>query len=130
MAEGKFATAINCMDGRTQLPVNQWMKDKFGADYIDTITEPGPDKILTLDNSPLIDSIKQRVLISVEKHDSSVIAIVAHDLCAGNPVSKEEHLAHLKQAMDTVKSWNLPVDIYGVWVGSDWKVEEIDSLKR
>ncbi|MFH1699358.1 MAG: carbonic anhydrase [Candidatus Zixiibacteriota bacterium] len=128
MAEGKFATAINCMDGRTQLPVNQWMRDKFGVDYIDTITEPGPDKILTSPFAPLSQSIKQRVLISVEEHKSSVIAIVAHDQCAGNPVSRDEHLKHLKRAMQTVKSWNLPVDIYGVWLGSDWQVEEIDSI--
>jgi hypothetical protein len=130
MADGTFATAINCIDGRTQLPVNQWMKDKFGADYIDTITEPGPDKILTSPFAPLSQSIKQRVLISVEKHNSSVIAIVAHDQCAKNPVSREEHLVHLKQAMQTVKSWKLPVDIYSVWVGSDWQVEEIDSIIR
>ncbi|MEE9443471.1 MAG: carbonic anhydrase [candidate division Zixibacteria bacterium] len=130
MAEGIFATAINCMDGRTQLPVNKWMKDKFRADYIDTITEPGPDKILTSPFSPLSQSIKQRVLISVEKHNSSVIAIVAHDQCAGNPVSRDEHIAQLKKAMETVKSWNLSVDIHGVWIGSNWQVEEIDSIVR
>ncbi len=26
MAHGSFGTAINCMDGRTQLPVNEYLK--------------------------------------------------------------------------------------------------------
>ena len=41
-----FCTAINCMDGRTQLPVIEFLKDKFGVEFVDTITEPGPVRIL------------------------------------------------------------------------------------
>jgi hypothetical protein len=36
----KFATAINCRDGRTQLPVIEWLKKEYGATYVDMITEP------------------------------------------------------------------------------------------
>jgi len=36
-----FCTAINCMDGRTQLPVNEFMRRKLGVAYVDTITEAG-----------------------------------------------------------------------------------------
>jgi hypothetical protein len=35
MAEGKFATAVNCMDGRTQQPVLGWAKEKFQVDYVE-----------------------------------------------------------------------------------------------
>jgi len=42
----KFATAINCMDGRCQLPVIEWMKKRYGVEYVDMITEPGPDGVL------------------------------------------------------------------------------------
>ncbi|KKK49410.1 hypothetical protein LCGC14_3135340, partial [marine sediment metagenome] len=27
MASGKFGTAINCIDGRTQAPVSDWIKE-------------------------------------------------------------------------------------------------------
>jgi hypothetical protein len=43
MSSGRFAAAINCMDGRAQLPVIEWLKRECGVDYVDTITEPGPD---------------------------------------------------------------------------------------
>lgn len=36
----KFATAINCIDGRTQLPVIEWARKKYGVDYVDMITKP------------------------------------------------------------------------------------------
>ena len=46
MTKETFATAINCMDGRTQEPIISWAKKAFEVDYVDAITEPGPDKIL------------------------------------------------------------------------------------
>ena len=77
---GKFATAINCMDGRVQLPVINWLREKLGVDYVDMITEPGPDKILAKGAGAAVDSIKARVLISVNKHGSDTILMVSHDL--------------------------------------------------
>lgn len=35
---GKFATAINCMDGRVQIPVIEYIKSKYEVDYVDMIT--------------------------------------------------------------------------------------------
>ena len=46
----KFATAVNCMEGRTQLPVIAYLKKKFEVDYVDMVTEAGPVKILDLCN--------------------------------------------------------------------------------
>jgi len=46
MSNQKFATAINCMDGRVQTPVIKWLKNEYKVNYIDMITEPGPNKIL------------------------------------------------------------------------------------
>ena len=125
MAEGKFVTAINCMDGRTQRPVSDWMKEKFGADYVDTITEPGADKALTDSPQWQVDSIKARTLISVNGHGSDVVAVVSHHDCAGNPVSKKQHLEMTRKAVEVVSSWNLPVKVLGLWVGEDWSVEVI-----
>jgi len=125
MAEGSFATAINCMDGRTQRPVMDWLTDRFKVDYVDAITDPGVDKILTAGTPEQIDSIKNRVLISVKAHGSGHIAIVGHHDCAGNPVSEEEHHQMTREAVDVVAGWDLPVKILGLWVGPDWTVEVI-----
>ena len=42
-----FITAINCIDGRVQEPLISFIKKEFSAEYIDLVTEPGPDKILS-----------------------------------------------------------------------------------
>ena len=125
MTKETFATAINCMDGRTQEPIISWAKKTFEVDYVDAITEPGPDKILAEGPDTLVESIKNRVMISVNKHGSQNVIIVSHHDCAGNPVSKEEHLDQLKKSVDVISSWKLGVKIIGVWIGEDWKVNKL-----
>lgn len=124
MSEGKFATAINCMDGRTQQSVSDWMKKAFCVDYVDTITEPGPNKILA-EKTEEAESIKRRVLISVGKHGSKHIAIVGHHDCAGNPVGKELQVAHIARAIKTIESWGLSANVIGLWVDENWRVNKV-----
>ncbi len=129
----KFACAINCMDGRVQDAVKNYMKENFAADYVDMITEPGPNKILADAESNLstgsgqvIENIKKRLEISVNHHGSKVVAIVGHFGCAGNPTEKEEQIEHLKKAEEVVKNFGFPVEIVLLWVDGDWqKVEKI-----
>src|SRR5664279_55162 len=90
MHTGKFVTAINCMDGRVQEPVIAWMKNEYTAQFVDLITEAGPNRVLSANSDQgAIGSIKSRIEISVKNHGSNVIAIVGHYECAGNPNGKE-----------------------------------------
>ncbi len=130
MARGTFATVINCMDGRTQLPLNEWMREEFKVDYVDTITEPGPNGILARGQGPLVESIKNRVDISVNGHGSRIVVLVGHYDCAGNPGPREMQDEHVMKGIETIKKWNLPLRILGVWVGEDWKVEVIHDSEK
>jgi carbonic anhydrase len=126
MSNAKFATAINCMDGRTQTPVNEWIRNKYGVDYVDTITEPGPNKILAENkDKSALESIKNRINISVNKHKSTTIAIVGHHDCAGNPTDQETQKKHTLEAIKTVSSWGFNVNVIGLWVNENWEVSEV-----
>jgi hypothetical protein len=126
MAHSKFGTAINCMDGRAQLPVINWMKEQFHLDYVDMITEPGADKAVGEGWYELVEEIKAKTLISVNKHGSRILVIAGHDDCAGNPVTPEQHKTHITEAVGEVLSWNLPLEkVIGVWLDKDWKVEVV-----
>ncbi|KGP76641.1 hypothetical protein JT05_03690 [Desulfosporosinus sp. Tol-M] len=125
MAHGTFGTAINCMDGRTQLPVNEYLRNRFKLEFIDTITEPGPVKILA-ENLAGVASIEQRVKISVEAHGSKLISVVAHHDCAGNPVPKEIQLKQLEAALKTIRAWNYTVQCIGLWVDEKWQVVPVE----
>ena len=51
----------------------------YGVDYVDMVTEPGLNKILSENRDrTIVESIKKRVEISVMKHNSKLIALVGH----------------------------------------------------
>ena len=126
MADGTFATAVNCMDGRTQEPVSTFLRDTYGVDYVDEITEPGPNKILAeATNEAAVASIRQRVEISVLEHGSKQVAVVGHHDCAGNPAEASVQRTHTLAAIETVRSWELDVTVFGLWVDENWDVSVV-----
>jgi len=126
MAEGAFATAMNCMDGRVQYAVAELLKKKYKVDYVDMITEPGLDGILATNRDKAeIESIKRKVGISTGRHGSKHIAVAGHHDCAGNPVDKDTHLAHIRASIKVVKSWGFNAEVIGLWVDDKWKASEV-----
>ena len=121
MAEGKFATSVSCMDGRIQIPLNNWIKENFSVDYVDTITEPGVDKNII----NVLESVKNKVGISINAHKSELVVVCGHYDCAANPVSDEEHITQIKNAVQVISSWNLNVKVIGVWVDGSWNVNTV-----
>lgn len=123
----KFGTAINCIDGRTQEPVIDFMKQKYGIDGVDMVTFPGVDGVVSsLGNFNTIALIRNAVSISIEKHGSRIIAVVGHFDCAGNPGNREHHFAHIGKAVQQVSSWNFDVEIIGLYVNDKWQIEEVN----
>ncbi len=123
MANGKFATSISCMDGRIQTPISDWIKKNYSVDFVDTITEPGVEKKITENIDT--EQIKSKAEISIFKHKSDTIIISGHHDCAGNPVSKGEHLAQIKKSISIIESWKFPAKVLGVWVNDQWEIEQI-----
>jgi hypothetical protein len=121
-----FACAINCMDGRVQDAVKNYMRKNYSVDYVDMVTEPGPNKILAdnLDHV-IIENIKKRVEVSVHHHGSKIIAIIGHFGCAGNPTEKEEQIKHLQKAKKTVEAFGFSVEFVLLWVDGDWETVEL-----
>ncbi len=125
MAHGTFATTINCIDGRAQGPVSQWIRDNFHVDYVDTVTAPGVDDIIAERSDAEIQSIVNAAAVSINAHHSGLVVLAGHANCAGNPVSDTEHAAHIKKACDRLSGLQWPVRVIGVWVNHDWQIEKI-----
>lgn len=125
MSSDKFATAINCMDGRTQSPVSDWVKANYPIDHVDMITEPGCDKVLSEKNIDLITQIRSKVEISVNVHKSSLVVVAGHYDCAANIATKEVHLSQIQKSVNIIKSWKLPISVIGLWVNDKWEIERI-----
>jgi hypothetical protein len=121
----RFGTAITCIDGRVQEPVTQWVRNRFLVDYVDMVTEPGADLVIAHGTSDLVDALRQKVLISVNAHGSTVVAVSGHHDCAAHPVEKAQHVADIRQAVQTIRGWNLSATLVGLWVAEDRTVEVV-----
>ena len=116
------------MDGRIQIPVIRYLQQRFNADYVDSITEPGPNLILSDQiEMATVQSIFKRLDISVERHNSVGIAVVGHYDCAGNPAPQDEQETHIQNAILFLQKKYREIEILGLWVDKDFKVHEIDK---
>lgn len=124
MAKELFGTAVNCIDGRAQQPVWDWMRYFCNTQYVDMITEPGVDKCLREGSPEMIDAIKTKIRLSLHGHGSNVVAVVGHYDCLINPASREKHWEDISQATEVVVSWGLAARVVGLYV-NEWLTVEL-----
>jgi carbonic anhydrase len=131
MLSHKFATAITCIDGRVQQPVADWMKLHTNVHYVDLVTEPGPDKVLSSESTYIVDEIIRKVSFSVQYHESPVVALCGHHDCAANHADREEHIEQIREGVRVLLSYNLNVRILGLWL-NEWNSVELvwDTQER
>lgn len=120
----KFATAINCIDGRVQMPVYNWLDLHCQVQYVDMITEPGADRVLAESSASDIYSIRRKVDISIQGHQSQAIALIGHHDCLGNPVTKDEHWEHIRRGAQIIQSWEYWVRVIGLYV-NEWSAVDV-----
>lgn len=128
-------TAISCMDGRIQLPVIAFLKERFNVDHVDMITEIAPNLILgKLTSYNLLQTVNDRLRLSVERHRSVGIAIVGHHDCTGNPAGKKEQTSHTIAAIKRIREQHYShyrdIPIIGLWVDENWSVSEISIAEK
>ena len=122
----RFCTVINCVDGRVQLPVIRYLQKRFKVDYVDSITEAGPNLILSeYKNMVSIETIFNKLKISIEKHNSVGIGIVGHYDCAGNSATQDHQIRHILKAIKLIRQYYQNIEIIGLWVDKNWEVHEI-----
>jgi len=129
-----FATALDCMDGRTKGPVMAYARKKFGVGKVDMITEPGIDGLFGCKDvdSAEVERLARKIGISVNDHGSRNIVVAGHDSCTGNPVDYQTHVqqtlraAELVRGLDIVKENGVNiVPVFVAQTNSHWTVEEL-----
>ncbi|MFA5059959.1 MAG: carbonic anhydrase [Candidatus Omnitrophota bacterium] len=115
------ATCLNCMDGRVQFPVLNWIKQNYNVDFVDVITEAGMDCVLS--NQEDVSEILRSIRISVDANKSTRFFVVGHYDCRGNPVEEAIHRQQINNAVNRLKSYWPNHEIIGLWVNKNWQVE-------
>lgn len=124
MPKHKFATAITCIDGRVQQPVADWMKLHMNVEYVDLVTEPGPDKEISEGTTLVVDEIARKAAFSVRHHASPVVALCGHHDCAANDATREEHIEQILEGVRVLLSYRMNVRILGLWL-NEWNSIEL-----
>jgi carbonic anhydrase len=119
----KRATCLNCMDGRVQLPVLQWIKANYNVDFVDVITEAGMDNVLC--NQEDIREVLRSITISVDVNKSTRLFVVGHYDCRGNPVEEDVHRQEITCSVKRLRDYWPKHEVVGLWVNKDWQVEVV-----
>jgi len=122
-----YYTVINCMDGRVQRPVLDYLTDRFGVEFIDAITEPGINGVLARrGDAPTVDSILRKITLSIEKHQTAGIAVAGHYDCAGNPGDKEHQNRDTAEAVRFLREHFPDTSIIGLWIDELWACHDLE----
>ncbi|NGP45362.1 hypothetical protein G4V62_10505 [Bacillaceae bacterium SIJ1] len=120
-----FATAINCMDGRVQEPVNQWIKEHYDIQYVDCVTAPGANKVLIDGNEGDVERLKQMIEVSVNAHRSKVIIVAGHDDCAGHPCTSDVQKETTERALERLRTWYPQLTLVSLHVSEEGQVTQL-----
>ncbi len=126
-----FATTVNCIDGRVQRCVNEFVSKQENVEYIDTITLAGPSKVIS-DNELLgvIDNVKFRLDVSVNGHQSNYISIVGHYDCTAILEDDETQKAYILNSSNIIQSWFPDVRVEALWVTEEFEIEKLRGEKQ
>jgi len=56
-----------------------------------------------------------------------VVALAGHHDCAANPVPAAAHWEQIREGLQVIRFWNLPVTVIGLWVNEHWQVEVVSG---
>ncbi len=121
-----FAASVNCIDGRVQKPITEYIKRKCTVDFVDVITIPGCARVLAEQgDDAALKLVRRSVEVSIAKHGSKYVFVSGHYDCAANPVDRKKHVEQIKEAAALIRSWNSSIQVVCLWVGGNLQVEEI-----
>lgn len=117
---GGFAVVLNCIDGRTQQPLLEWVRAQYDVDYADVVTEPGMDALLAVGQPAAREAVLDKVCVSRLAHLSCYLVVAGHHDCAANPVPRPVHEEHIRTAVHRMRDALPRFDVVGVYVDESW----------
>lgn len=117
-----FCTLICCMDGRFIHIINEYIRNNYRYEYVDTITDAGPSSKIVYDD--YIKEVEDKiVLISIKKHKSDHIFVAGHSDCAGCPTDDETQKNYIKKSVAMMHEHLPNIPVTGLFAYEDGTVE-------
>lgn len=90
----KLAVALTCADWRLhqrKVDLNRRVAKLLRVDGVDLIAVPGPDGLIRAEREAEWKTAVAQISLLVGAHAPHALIVVAHQKCAGHPVSDPEH---------------------------------------
>ena len=118
----RFAVVLNCIDGRTQQPLLDWVREELDVAHVDVVTEPGVDGVLAHGDDRALQDLLDKVCVSRLAHGAVALVVAGHHDCAANPGDAEAHAADVSRAVEAVSAALPELPVRGVYVDRTWSV--------
>lgn len=118
----RFAVLLNCIDGRTQQPLLDWVRRELDVSYVDVVTEPGVDAVLARGDDATVQVLLDKVCVSRLAHGAVALVVAGHHDCAANPGDAASHAADLTRATTALRQALPELPVRAVYVDSTWSV--------
>ncbi|HTQ13765.1 MAG TPA: carbonic anhydrase [Rhizomicrobium sp.] len=102
----KLAVAVTCSDWRLHqraVDFNTRIGKAVGCGRVDMVVLPGPDGLLLPKRVGEWEAALSQVGLLADAHKAVALAVVAHERCAGHPVTDPEHLVDVVAAAKALK---------------------------
>ena len=90
----KLGVAVTCADWRLhqrRVDLNTRLARQLRVGGVDVTAVPGPDGLLRPERAGEWQAVRDWAKLLVTAHHAEALAVVAHQKCAGHPVSDTEH---------------------------------------
>lgn len=132
----KLAIALTCADWRLhqrKVDLNARLAGRLGVTGVDLIAVPGPDGLIKPERQVEWQTAVAQIKLLIGAHSPQVIAVVAHQRCAGHPVSDLEHdsdVAATARALKEATGFSGPVRaMVAVYhSNSSWELKDVASV--
>jgi hypothetical protein len=132
----KLAIALTCADWRLhqrKVDLNTRLARRLGVTGVDLIAVPGPDGLTKPERQAEWQTAVAQISLLIGAHSPQVIAVVAHQRCAGHPVSDFEHdgdVAATAKALKEATGFTGPVRAMVAVYHSDlsWDLKDVGSV--
>jgi hypothetical protein len=124
----QFAALIFCANSMPSNKYRQYLRDVLKVDYIDLLVEPKADEsCLRLDDKTVWVNIKDKLLLSIKKHKTSLLVLAGSTNKAGErgALSTDSWLAAMAKK---IQEWKLPIRVLGLKQSANQSIETVASL--
>lgn len=103
----RLGVVLTCADWRLhagRVNLNGRLQRRLGVRGVDMNSLPGPDGLLLPERAADWQAVLGWTRLLIGAHDPSVLAVVAHERCAGHPVSDAEHASDVARVTQALKA--------------------------